>query len=265
MMNLEQSDLISLLENAPNIVLIVDQEGLIQYINRVVPGINRDEIIGRSQYDFIEPEYRDLVKNSVEKVFRTGEPDEYEIRGQGPDGKTAWYSTSVGPIKVNGDVSAVSLFSSDITDRKTAVEDLRKTKDELIKEQSKAIDELSTPVIQVWDEILILPLIGTIDTLRAKQIVENLLEAIVKTKASVAIMDVTGVATVDTSIANHLLKTIEAAKLLGAKVILTGVSPNNAQTLVKLGVDLGNVTTKSSLQAGLRMAFELTNRKVTGE
>jgi rsbT co-antagonist protein RsbR len=132
----------------------------------------------------------------------------------------------------------------------------------LVKAQSETILELSTPVIGIWDEILILPLIGTVDTRRAQQVVESLLESIVQTQASVAIIDITGVPVVDTKVANHLINTMEAAKMLGADTILTGVSPHNAQTLVKLGVELSKIITKSSLQAGLKTAFEMTKNKV---
>lgn len=152
----------------------------------------------------------------------------------------------------------LSLVSRQAEERAREAEEKAKT----IVAQRQAIQELSTPVIEVWDEILILPLIGTIDTSRARQIIENLLNSIVRTQAQAAIIDITGVPVVDTKVANHLIKTVEAAKMLGADVILTGVSPHNAQTLVNLGVELGNIATKSSLQAGLRLAFELTKRKV---
>jgi len=124
-----------------------------------------------------------------------------------------------------------------------------------ISAQQHAIRELSTPVIEVWEGVVILPLVGAIDTARASQIDESLLETIVRTEASVAIVDITGVPIVDTAIVNHLLKSVAAATLLGATVVLTGVSPENAQSLVKLGVDLGGVTTKSSLKEGLKWAL----------
>jgi len=144
------------------------------------------------------------------------------------------------------------------------IEVIQKQED-LIRRQTSAILEMSTPVIEVWGEILVMPLIGTVDTQRAQQIIENLLEAIVKKSASVVIMDITGVPVVDTKVANHFIKTIDAARMLGAEVILTGVSPHNAQTLVKLGVDLTRMATKSSLQAGLKLAFEMTQNRVVKE
>jgi len=146
-------------------------------------------------------------------------------------------------------------------------ETLRQLRDQLslAEMQSHAILELSTPVVEVWDEILVAPIIGTIDTGRAQQIIQNLLAAIVEHRATVVILDITGVPVVDTKVASHFLKTIEAARLLGAQVLLTGVSPQNAQTMVRLGVDLSRISTKGSLKAALQRAFELTQQRVTKE
>jgi anti-anti-sigma regulatory factor len=126
-----------------------------------------------------------------------------------------------------------------------------------------AIDELSkTPIIQVWDGILALPLIGTIDSLRAKKITENLLNYIVQTGSSIVIMDLTGAPIVDTQIANNLIKTARAVKLVGAQCILTGISPQIAQSLVNLGVNLDEIPTCATLRAGLKRAFEMLGIKV---
>ncbi|MDI6777290.1 MAG: STAS domain-containing protein [Syntrophales bacterium] len=138
-----------------------------------------------------------------------------------------------------------------------------KAREEVIKEQQKSLLEVSTPVIQVWDEILILPLIGTIDSTRAKQIMENLLESIVATKSSMVIMDITGLPAVDTEVANRLLRAMQAAKLMGAECVLTGISPQISQTIVHLGVDLMVVTTRASLRDGLELAFKKLKLKVT--
>ena len=145
--------------------------------------------------------------------------------------------------------------------RDRASEELRE-KMRTIALQTEAILELSTPVIQVWDEILVLPLIGTVDTARSQQIMDDVLHAVVKQRATVVIIDITGVAVIDTRVANHLINAVEATRLLGAVAILTGVSPDNAQTLVRLGVDLRRVATRSSLQKGLKHAFDLTGQKV---
>ncbi len=132
----------------------------------------------------------------------------------------------------------------------------------MIEEQGKTILELSTPALQVWDGVLALPLIGAIDTRRANQITENVLEGIEKTQASVVILDITGVPMIDTAVADHLLKTIRSARLLGAEVVLTGVSSQNALTIVRLGVDMGEIITSGTLQSGLKKAMQIRDQKL---
>jgi len=135
-------------------------------------------------------------------------------------------------------------------------------RERVIKEQQQAMLALSTPVLQIRDQILVLPLIGTIDSARAAQIVEHLLNSIVNTQASVVIIDITGVPVIDTAVANHLIKTIQAAKMLGSDTIITGISPANAQTLVTLGVDLSMMTTRGNLRSGVKLADELLKIEV---
>jgi rsbT co-antagonist protein RsbR len=130
-------------------------------------------------------------------------------------------------------------------------------REKVILEQQKAMLALSTPVLQIRDEILVLPLIGTIDSTRAQQIVEELLNKIAEYQASIVILDLTGVPVIDSLVAGHLIKTVQAAKMLGADTIITGISPPNAQTLVNLGVDLSSFITKNNLRAGLKHADEM--------
>ena len=136
---------------------------------------------------------------------------------------------------------------------------------EIIAQQNQSLLELSTPVIRLWDGIVLLPLIGAIDTMRASQMIERLLHAIVETESRVAILDVSGMLTVDTQVAHHILKTISASKMLGAEVIVTGLNPDTAQTLSKLGVDLSTVNSRGSLRAGVAEALARVGKKVEGE
>ncbi|HEX4824057.1 MAG TPA: STAS domain-containing protein [Candidatus Polarisedimenticolaceae bacterium] len=131
-----------------------------------------------------------------------------------------------------------------------------------IREQQEAIRELSTPVLQVRDRLLILPIIGLIDPMRARQLTEQLLRGIRANRAKVVVIDITGVAAMDTNVANHLVQTVEASRLLGATVIVTGLSPEIAQTLVNIGVELSKMTTVGDLQGGIEEAERLLGYRV---
>jgi len=135
-------------------------------------------------------------------------------------------------------------------------------RERIIREQQEAIRELSTPVLQVRERLLILPIIGVIDPQRARQLTEQLLRGIRTNRAKVVVIDITGVAAMDSQIANHLVQTVEASRLLGATVIVTGLSPEIAQTLVNIGVDLGKMNTVGDLQGGIEGAERLLGYKV---
>jgi rsbT co-antagonist protein RsbR len=137
-----------------------------------------------------------------------------------------------------------------------------KNRERVIRQQQQDMLELSTPVVQIWDRIICLPLIGTLDSRRTQLMMERLLERIVRSRAEVAILDITGVPTVDTQVANYLIKTVNAVRLLGSTCIVTGVGPAIAQTIVHLGIDLAGIITRNQLSDGIRLAFELTRQKV---
>ena len=134
-------------------------------------------------------------------------------------------------------------------------ESYTKTREEVLNRQQQELLELSTPVVKLWEGIVAVPLIGTLDSERTQIVMESLLQQVVETGASIAIIDITGVPTVDTLVAQHLLKTIAAARLMGADCIISGIRPQIAATIVHLGVDLGNVITKSSLADAFALAL----------
>ena len=138
----------------------------------------------------------------------------------------------------------------------------QQSREEVILRQQQEIAELSTPVVKLWDGVLALPLIGTLDSSRTQVVMENLLQAIVDQEAEIAIIDITGVPTVDTLVAQHLLKTIAAARLMGADCIISGIRPQIAQTMVHLGVEL-SVVSKASLSDAFALALRRTGRTVT--
>jgi rsbT co-antagonist protein RsbR len=135
------------------------------------------------------------------------------------------------------------------------VESFQKGREEIITRQQQELLDLSTPVIKLWNGIVAMPLIGTLDSERTQVVMESLLESIVANEASVAIIDITGVPTVDTLVAQHLLKAVAAARLMGTECVISGIRPQIAQTIVHLGVDLGSVTTKSTLADALKIAL----------
>jgi rsbT co-antagonist protein RsbR len=142
------------------------------------------------------------------------------------------------------------------------IEVFQRARDQIIVRQQQELLELSTPVVKLWDGILALPLIGTLDSARTQVVMENILQKIVDTGASIAIIDITGVPTVDTLVAQHLMKTIAAARLMGADCIISGIRPQIAQTIVHLGVNLEDVVTKATLADAFLVALERTGTSV---
>lgn len=152
-------------------------------------------------------------------------------------------------------------FAAELKARQTAEEELQERL-LTIRKQQEAISELSTPVIKVWDNVLVLPIIGTLDSQRTQQMMESLLQEIVATGSKLAILDITGVPVVDTMVANHLIKTTTAAGLMGAECILSGISPAIAQTIVHLGIDLTGIRTKSTMMEAMRYAVRVNGQRL---
>jgi rsbT co-antagonist protein RsbR len=144
----------------------------------------------------------------------------------------------------------------------TTFETFIKGREEVILRQTDEITEISTPVIRVWDGILALPIIGTLDSARTQVVMENLLQEIVATGSGIAILDISGVPAVDSLVAQHLIKTVSATRLMGAECIISGIRPEIAQTVVHLGIDLSAIITKASLASALKYAFNLLQLEV---
>jgi len=143
-----------------------------------------------------------------------------------------------------------------------AFEAFLKAREEVILRQTDEIAEISTPVIRVWDGILALPIIGTLDSARTQVVMESLLQEIVDSGSTIAILDISGVAAVDSLVAQHLIKTVAATRLMGAECIISGIRPEIAQTVVHLGIDLSNIVTKATLASALKQAFTMLRLNV---
>lgn len=176
---------------------------------------------------------------------------------------------------LTGVEQAINLLIDDLTHelkkslkmRQEMEEKLQKIQEQqkIILQQQEDLMELSSPVSKVWENILILPVIGTLDSQRTQIMMENLLQKIVSTGCTTAILDITGVPTVDTQVANHLLKTVTAARLLGAECIVSGISPAIAQTIVHLGINLSNILTKATLQDAMIYAMRKNEQLIDGK
>jgi rsbT co-antagonist protein RsbR len=229
-------------------------------------GQPRDKIIGHSDPEFFAREQYEVFWRVDDEVIATGEPHDNEERLTDANGniRTVW--TRKFPISdEQGNIIGLCGIITDITAIKQRQEEVLRLEAEIrekmliIQSQASLLDEMAVPVIQIWKDILLLPLIGVMDSRRAVLVMENLLESIARAQAQIVIVDITGVPMVDTSVASNLIRAVQAAELLGCQSILVGISPEIAQTLVGLGVDFSHITTRATLQNGLEDALKRLN------
>lgn len=222
-------------------------------------GYRAAEIIGKHFSCFYPADavQRGLPEQELKTAAKDGrfEGEGWRVR---KDGKQFWANVIISALRdKDGTLRGFAKVTRDLTESKQAEEQIR--------QQGKEIMELSTPVMQVWQGVVVAPLIGSLDSNRTQQFMERLLDRIVETNSPVALVDIMGVPTIDTQTAQHLIETISAVRLLGAQVVLTGVRPAIAQTLVHLGIDLSGIMTRSSLAAGLQVALDVLNLKVVSK
>ena len=243
-------------------VITISEDRIIEAFNPAAGkmfGYTTDEAIGQN-VNIIMPEpyhseHNQYVENyketGVKKIIGVGR----EERARHKDGREFPVLVSIGEAATAGRRMFVGVIR-DLTAEKQAQREV-----EL--QQRRMIDELSTPVIELWDHLLMLPIIGSIDSERANQITESLLQAVLDKQATVAVLDVTGVPIIDTDVATHLLKTVRAAQMMGAEVIITGFSADAARTLTQLGVDLSSVRTSGALKQGVAQALATIGYRVS--
>jgi PAS domain S-box-containing protein len=223
-------------------------------------GFSEEQAIGRSIRIVVPPDREDEIPQILDKIRRGELVDHYETMRMSKDGRQFHVSLTVSPIRNEaGKILGASTTARDISQRIQVEEAMARQK--LV----QAILDVSIPVMQVWEGVLCAPLIGTLDSQRTQQLMERLLERIAETGASVALIDVTGVPSVDTQTARHIIETATAVKLLGGQIILTGIRPVIAQTLVHLGVDLSEIITRSSLATGFRAALEMLDLEIVNK
>ncbi len=217
-----------------------------------------EELIGKSDYDFAAKVHADSYRADDLKVMEARQPRlNYEEQLMRSDGTEIWLRTSKIPLMdAAGQSIGILGVYDDITVSKLAVAERDHLQQQIIEAQRQALAELSTPIIPIMDRIIVMPLVGAIDTARSRDIMRSLLSGISQYRAQVAILDITGVPVVDSGVADHLNRTIQAARLKGAQTIITGISDAVAETIVDLGIDWGEIETLRDLQTGLVMALE---------
>jgi len=256
----------ALMDNLPDCVYFKDTESRFIKISKSLAdrfGLSDPaQAVGKTAFDFFAEEYARSVHKDERRVIESGKPlVNVEEKETWPDGRETWGSATRMPLRdKKGNIVGTFGISRDITKLRQSAE-----------RQTQLQQKLSTPIIPVVDlpgegSVIVIPLIGNIDTLRAKEIMRSMLAGIREHRAKVVILDITGVPIVDSDVANHLTKAIQAARLKGARTIVTGISDAVAETIVDLGIDWSTVETLSHLQTGLvaalsSLGFELTKSK----
>lgn len=226
-----------------------------------------EALLGRSDTDFWPAEQAEIFWRGDDEVFQSGGAKESEELATGADGVTHTIWTRKFPMRdAGGKVTGLSGICIDITAIRSRLREAERIEAEnheqktLIAAQTAMLDQLAVPVIQLWEGILLLPLVGAISDRRAGQILESLLQAIRSSGARSVILDITGVPVMDAAVACYLVRTVQAASLLGCQSILVGIGPEIARTLVSLDVDFHRVVTRGSLQSGLELAMQRLSR-----
>lgn len=257
------------------------QEILDEWINRTkeeaderVVRLVSDRVFNATSKEFIDliisnfkgsnEEYHNKLTDFAEKVVRLGWPLTFVTKGLHTFNLIVFEGMqNEGIVTKENQMEVVYDFDRWATPMNNEIVSVySSTWERTVSLQKIALQELSAPLIPVFEGITVMPLVGTIDTERAKQIMENLLKGAVKHRSEVVLIDITGVPVVDTMVAHHIIQAADAVRLIGAKCMLVGIRPEIAQTIVNLGIDLNQFTTKNNLKKGIEAALELTNKKI---
>jgi rsbT co-antagonist protein RsbR len=214
------------------------------------------------------PEDRARCEASIAESIQAGLPMSYAGRMKCRDGSLRWVETQANVLPEPGGTVLWYGQSSDVTERKElerALAESESSKSELIERLRYSIDELSNPILEVWDDVLAMPIIGVVDSRRTADMVQRLLNEVARTQASFVIIDLTGVELVDTKTADHLMKLMRKVEIVGARCVLTGIRPAVAETLVDIGVDFGRLGTLRNLRHGLKEALRFARRQRRGD
>lgn len=249
----------NILESMNDALVVVDRDRTITTVNRAtirLLGYPKDDLIGKPCRMLFELE--EFAQTLANAIFSEERVIAWETTCRASDGQIVPVALTASALHdSNGSIQGTVCFLQDITERRRAEEAMRQSiaQEETIRAQAAMLAELSTPLIPISDALMVMPLVGAMDSRRAQQVLDTLLQGIAAAGAEVVLLDITGVPIVDTQVANTLIHATQAVKLLGAQVILTGIRPEVAQTLVGLGIDLRAISTHATLQSGIAMTL----------
>ncbi|MFP4439906.1 MAG: PAS domain S-box protein [Chloroflexaceae bacterium] len=256
----QQALLQGILDNAPFGLFAVDRDGRYVMCSRVAAAnisLTPEQVVGKTDYQILPQAVADANAEKFQRILDTGNFQEHEFVLEQANEPPQVFLHNWFPISdPNGQRYAVCGIISNITERKQAEAERANFQEQIIEAQRHALQELSTPLIPISDDVVIMPLVGSIDSRRAQQVLEALLEGVAHYQADTVILDITGVRVVDTQVANAFLRAAQAVQLLGARVILTGIQPEIAQTIVQLGADMSGIATHGSLQSGIATVLD---------
>lgn len=248
----------AILDNSSAVIFVKETDGRYITINQRYEAlfhVTRAQIRGKTDYDYFPQVVADQNRKHDLLVIETGSAHQVEEHVPN-DNEMRIYVVAKFPIYDSaGKVRAVCGIATDITDQRRAEEERAALQAQIIEGHRASLRELSTPLIPVAEGVLVMPIVGTVDSMRAAQIMDTLLEGITSNGARMAILDLTGVKVVDTQVANALMQAAQAAKLLGTEVVLTGIGPHVGMALIGLGLDFANLKTLSTLRAGVSYAL----------
>jgi rsbT co-antagonist protein RsbR len=261
--NQSESLLRALVDHAPMPIYAKDLSG--RYIlasrNAVeMAGQRSGGLLGKTDFEAFPPEVAQMLVENDREILKAREPKLYDETVTYGDGLVHLYSIKFPLFDAEGNVSGVCGISADITERRKAQEEIRKLQEEMIHVQEAALRALSTPLIPIARGVLVMPLVGDVDRSRVHQVLEALLEGVVRSRARVALLDVTGVQSAGPDVADGLLQAARATRLLGAQVVLTGVQPSLAQLLAGLGDGLSGIVVRGTLESGIAYAMAARDR-----
>lgn len=245
----------NLVERAPDGIVIADMQGYYTYANPAMHALSgTNDLIGAFGPDLVaeEPE---IVQTHFQQLIEQGVV-RLTTRLRQSDGSVIPVGTVTYRLDGPNGSNVIISFVRDLTEEQRRERERQELQEQVIRAQQAVLRELSTPLIPIAEGVVVMPLIGSVDSNRAQLVMETLLSGVAEQRASTAIIDITGVPVIDTQVANALVQAAQAVKLLGAQVILTGIRPEVAQTLVTLGVDLSGIITRSTLQSGIAEALD---------